>query len=160
MSDSDHRDIRIRHGARRPEHLAIGSEAPNIVGKDLQNQPLDLHDYRGKVVVISVWFTGCGPCMALSPKEQHLIETYKERPFALLGVCCDETIDKAQKTATEHKMNWPCWFDGQNGPIARDLNVLQWPTIYVLDKDGIVVAKDLHGDELDKKIAQLMEDRN
>lgn len=139
------------------EHLTIGSEAPDIVGKDLHGEPLDLRAHRGSVVVVSFWFTGCGPCIGMIPQEQRLIETYKGRPFALLGVCTDDKLEQGQKTAAEHEMAWPCWFDGGNGPIARDWNVLHWPTIYVLDRDGRIVAKDLRGDELDAKIAQLME---
>ncbi|MEX2114196.1 MAG: TlpA disulfide reductase family protein [Pirellulales bacterium] len=138
------------------ERLSMGSELPNISGKDLNSTPLDLRDYRGKVVVISVWFTGCGPCMGMVPQEQRLVETYRGEPFALLGVCCDESTETGQKTVQELGMNWPCWFDGQNGLIARDLNVLHYPTIYVLDKHGVIAAKDLRGELLDAKVAQLM----
>ncbi len=138
------------------EHLSIGSEAPNIKGQDLQGRPLNLRDYRGRIVVLSFWFTGCNPCMEMIPQEQRLIETYKDRPFDLLGICADEAVEEARKTATEHKMTWPCWFDGGNGPIARDWNVLSWPTIIVLDKTGRIVAKRLHGEALDKKVAELM----
>ena len=138
------------------EHLAIGCKAPDTVGKDLQGQPLDLKVYRGQVVVLTFWFTGCGPCMGFVPQEKRLIETYKGRPFALLSVCNDAELASAQKTAAEHEMDWPCWFDGENGPIARDWNVLGWPGVYVLDKQGRIVAKHLRGDELDEQIAELM----
>jgi thiol-disulfide isomerase/thioredoxin len=143
------------------EHLTIGSEAPNIVGKDLHGQPLDLHDYRGKVVVISFWFTGCGPCMGLIPFEKHLIETYKGRPFALLGVSGDESREQALKTSAEHKMDWPCWFDGGlNGPILGDWNVLSFPTFYLLDKGGRIAAKNTEDKELESKIVDLMQEKN
>ncbi|HEY2253414.1 MAG TPA: TlpA disulfide reductase family protein [Planctomycetaceae bacterium] len=125
------------------EHLTIGSESPAIVGKDLDGQPLNLRDHRGKVVIVSFWFTGCGPCMGLIPQEQRLVKTHKDRPFALLGVCTDETLDQARKTAHDHGIDWACWFDGENGPIAREWNVLSWPTIYVLDPSGRIVAKNL-----------------
>jgi thiol-disulfide isomerase/thioredoxin len=138
------------------EHLTIGSPAPGIVGKDLHGRPLDLSAYRGRVTVLSFWFTGCGPCMGLIPQEQQLIKTYQGRPFALLSICTDESLEQAQKTAAEHNMDWPCWFDGGNGPIARDWNVLAWPSIYILDEQGTIVAKNLRGDELDTKLAGLM----
>ena len=141
------------------EHLDIGSELPNITGKDLEGRPLDLNYYRGKVVVISVWFTGCGPCMEMVPSEQRMVAANKDRPFALLGVCCDETIDAAQKTSAEQKMDWPCWFDGAGGPIATALNVLHWPMTYVLDKNGIIVAKDLRDEKLAEKVAELLDKR-
>jgi hypothetical protein len=53
-------------------------------------------------------------------------------------------------------MDWPCWFDGSNGPIAHDWNVLAWPAIYILDEQGTIVAKNLRGDDLDTKLAELM----
>ena len=127
------------------EHLTIGAQGPAIAGSDLQGQPLDLADYRGKVVVLSFWFTGCGPCVGFIPQERQLIETYRDRPFALLGVCTDEAAEDGRKTAAEHKIGWPCWFDGANGPIARNWNVLHWPSVYVLDKQGRIAAKDLSG---------------
>ena len=138
------------------EHLSLGSESPTTVGTDLQTQPLDLKSYRGRVVVLTFWFTGCGPCMGMIPQERCLIETYKDRPFALLSVCTDAELDSARKTATEREMAWPCWFDGENGPIARDWNVLHWPTVMVLDENGRIVGKDLHGERLDAKVAELM----
>ena len=45
------------------EHLVVGAEAPEIVGSDLDGKPLKLSAYRGRVVLLSFWFTGCGPCM-------------------------------------------------------------------------------------------------
>lgn len=141
------------------EHLTLGAQSPNIAGKDLQGKSLDLRDYRGKVVVVSFWFTGCGPCMALAPQEQRLIRTYQDRPFVLLGVCTDEAREQARETAAEHKMNWPCWFDGPNGPISRNWNVLKWPTICVLDRRGRIAARYYSGgQELDDKVAALMEE--
>ncbi|HEX4145975.1 MAG TPA: TlpA disulfide reductase family protein [Pirellulales bacterium] len=141
------------------EYLTIGSQCPNLVGEDLQGQPLDLLKYRGRVVVVTFWFTGCGPCMDLVPREQRLIEIYKDRPFALLSVCTDQSRETAQATAAEHKMNWPCWFDGENGPIAHEWNVQSWPTTYVLDPSGRIVAKHLRGEQLDAAVARLMAKR-
>ena len=57
-------------------------------------------------------------------------------------------------------MDWPCWFDGKNGPIIRDWNVLGFPTVYLLDKGGRIVAKNPGDKELEPKIADLMEEKN
>lgn len=139
------------------EHLTVGSEMPDIVGTDLNGEPLELRDFRGKVVMISAWFTGCGPCIGLIPQEKRVVERYKDQPFALLGVCGDDTREQAQQTAAEHQMDWPCWFGGGlDGPIVRDLNILSWPTIFILDPEGRIAAKQLQGDKLDAKIAELL----
>jgi AhpC/TSA family len=78
----------------------------------------------------------------------------------LLGVAADELPATAQKTAAEHKMNWPCWFDGENGPIARDWNVLSWPMVYVLDKQGRIVAKNHGGRSLELEIAKALGEKS
>jgi thiol-disulfide isomerase/thioredoxin len=139
-------------GLHALEYMTLGSDAPDITGKDLDGRALDLRKYRGQVVAVSFWFTGCGPCMGLVPREQQLVRTYRGKPFVLLGVAADESLATAQKTAAEHKMDWPCWFDGENGPIARDWNVLSWPMVYVLDKQGRIVAKNHGGPSLELEI--------
>ena len=141
------------------EHLTIGSPAPRIVGKDLHGRPLDLSAYQGRFVILTFWFSGCGPCMGMIPQERRLIQKYQGRSFALLSVCTDESLTTARKTAAEHQMDWPCWFDGADGPIARDWNVRGYPTIYILDKRGVIVAKRLRDEPLDTKIAELMDSK-
>jgi peroxiredoxin len=140
------------------ERLTIGAESPRIVGKDLAGRPLDLFQYRGRVVLVSFWFTGCAPCMHELPVHRKLLEAYKGRPFALLSVCTDASLLDAQKTATSKGMDWPCLFDGENGPISREWNVLTSPTIYVLNQLGVIVAKNLYGEKLERKIAELMQE--
>lgn len=139
------------------EHLSVGAEAPDIVGQDLGGHPLNLRDYRGRVVVLSFWFTGCGPCMAIIPDERKLAEKFKDRKFTLLGVCSDSSADMARKTADEQHITWPCWFDGENGPINRDYNILKWPTLYLLDQSGRVVDKDMDRWHLEETVARLLE---
>jgi peroxiredoxin len=139
------------------EHLSIGAEAPDIVGQDLNGQPQNLKDYRGRVVVLSFWFTGCGPCMQLVPEEQRLVETFKDRPFALLGITSDADAELARKTASEHGITWPVWFDGENGPIHRDYNIMSWPTLFLLDQSGHIVDMDVDTRHVEEKITELLD---
>ncbi len=138
------------------KNLSVGSKAPNIAGVDLNGQPLDLQDYRGNVVVLSFWFPECGPCIALVPQEKKLIEKYEGKRFTLLGVCRHEDRVVALNAANEHQMDWPCWYDGPKGPIVRDWNILRWPTVCILDQNGVIVAKDIQGTELDGFLEELM----
>jgi peroxiredoxin len=138
------------------ERLTIGSEAPNIAGKDLNGEPLDLSDYRGCVVLLTFWSTDCGPCMEMIPQKQKLLTTFEGRRFTLLSVCRDEQVDVARKTVHERGIEWRTWFDGAGGPIARDYNVLGLPTTFLLDQRGWIAAKELDGVELETKIAELL----
>ena len=66
-------------------NLAVGKPAPDFEGLGVDGKPLKLSDYRGKVVIIIYWFSGCGPCLQDIPFERELAEKMKGRPFTLLG---------------------------------------------------------------------------
>ncbi len=139
------------------ENLIVGKEAPMIVGTDLRGKPLRLSDYKGKIVLLSFWSSGCGPCLQMIPEEQKLIETFGGQPFALLAVNNDQELTVAQDTAEKKGIDWPCWYDGQDQPIHKDYNVLMWPTFYLIDPEGKIAAKDVAPTELAAEVKKLME---
>jgi thiol-disulfide isomerase/thioredoxin len=139
---------------RNLPQLKVGGTAPAIVAKDLDGRELRLEDYRGKVVVVVFWGAWCGPCMAMVPHEKEIHERYRNKPFALLGVNCGDTLEKAKETVKEKGMAWPSWWDGEQirGPIETDYNVPHWPSVYVIDERGIFVAIDPRDEALDQAI--------
>jgi AhpC/TSA family len=100
-------------------------------------------------------FKGCGPCEAMYPDNRKLVETYRGRPFAFLGVMGDEAGTVKQLVA-ERTITWPCWWEGKSGPIGSRWNVSSWPTIYVLDHRGTIRYRNLQGDVLAKAVSQLV----
>jgi thiol-disulfide isomerase/thioredoxin len=138
--------------------LAVGKEAPAIEGPDLKGKPLRLADYRGKVVVLSFWGSWCGPCIAEIPRERALVERHKGKPFALLGIDCDADKAAALKVVAENGITWPSWTDGApgEGPIADRYKVSSYPRFFVLDGRGIIRAKHVRGDAIDKAVDDLL----
>lgn len=125
------------------ENLMLGQEAPDIVGKDLDGAEFRLSDYRGKVVAIV--FTGhwCGPCRGEYPYQRLLLEVMDADEFVLLGVNSDADIEVARQAKLDERLDYRAWWDGHAerstaGPIATRWNVTGWPTIYVLDENGII----------------------
>ena len=141
------------------ERLIVGAEAPDAMGRDLDGNPLRLSDYRGKVVLLSFWFTGCGPCLASIPEEQELVERFRDEPFALLGVCRDRDVAKSKQTAEEHGITWPCWFDGNPGAITDAYNVTGFPTFYLLDAEGRIVSKHVPQGQLAEAVEAVIHPR-
>jgi thiol-disulfide isomerase/thioredoxin len=144
----------------RLHKLAIGQEAPEIDGRDVNDRRFKLSDYRGKVVVLVFWGSWCGPCMAKVPQERELVERLKGRPFALLGVDSESDRQAGIKAMERERMTWPNWSDGHvgEGPIARLYQIQGYPTVFVLDAKGIIRAKNVGGEPMDKVIDGLLKE--
>jgi thiol-disulfide isomerase/thioredoxin len=147
------------------QHLGIGKEAPEIVGKDFDSKEFKLSDSRGKVTVLV--FTGewCGPCRSEYPYQRLMLELYKDKPFALVGVNSDAKLDVAKKGKVESRLPYRAFWDGYaekstEGPIAKAWGVTGWPTMYVLDKKGVIRFAGLRHEDLLKVVAQLMAEKD
>jgi peroxiredoxin len=140
--------------------LAVGKPAPEIEGPGVDDKPLRLSDYRGKVVVPVFWGTWCGPCMAEVPHERSLAERLKQQPFALLGVDCMDEKETARRVMEREQMTWPSWYDGRTpeGPIAERYHVKGFPSTFVLDVQGVIRAKGLRGERLDQVVEALLKE--
>jgi peroxiredoxin len=145
--------------------LTIGKVAPDIEGKDLDGVDFHLSDYRGKVVVLL--FTGdwCGICRTEYPYERLMVELYKNWPFAILGVNSDPDLTQAKQAKVDRDLPYRAWWDGNQedntgGPIATAWNVTGWPSIYVIDGQGVIRFVDLHDEDLLKAVRQLLTEQN
>jgi thiol-disulfide isomerase/thioredoxin len=120
----------------------IGKPAPEIEGDDIDGKPMKLSDYRGKVVVLSFWFSDCFPCRKMIPDEKALVKRMEGKPFVLLGVNNDQDRDKGKALVGKEGMTWRSWWDrGTGGSIAHRWAVEGWPTVFVLDHKGVVRYK-------------------
>jgi thiol-disulfide isomerase/thioredoxin len=121
------------------DHLSIGRPVPEAEGEDIDGRPMKLSDFRGKVVVISFWATWCGPCMGLVPKEKALVEKMKGRPFALVGVNGDDDRAKVKEVSAREGITWRSfWNGGRLEGIPVKWGVSGWPTIYIVDANGLI----------------------
>src|SRR5262249_40010097 len=119
--------------------VAVGKPAPAISREGVDGRVLTLGDYRGKVVLIDFWAELFPPCRAAYARERALVKRYADRPFALLGVNGDGTRKEASRVQEREKQTWPSWYDGgPGGPIATRWEVEVWPTLFLLDKRGVV----------------------
>ncbi len=81
------------------------------------------------------------------------------RPFVFLGINSDADREQLKETLKTENINWRSWWDGGsiNGPIQTKWKVTQRPAIYVLDEHGIIRARDVTHDDLDRAVDGLLE---
>jgi thiol-disulfide isomerase/thioredoxin len=140
-------------------NLRPGKPAPEITAEDLEGRPFKLSDYRGKVVMLVFWASWCGPCMAAVPHERELVERYRGRPFALIGVNGDDDKAAAARAVAQNNISWRSFWNGADhraSPILSAYNVRGWPTVYVIDPRGVIRGRELDEKELDALLETLV----
>ena len=89
------------------------------------------------------------------PHERSLVQKFKDRPFVLMGVNADDPADLKDIVASKN-LPWDSWADGSSGPIAAQWNVDSWPTIFLIDGNGIIRYIDPPPQDMDDDIEQLI----
>jgi peroxiredoxin len=139
------------------EHLAIGAVVPEITGTDADGVTFRLSDYRGRVVILMFSADWCGPCKGLYPGNRQLLHRFCDKPFAILSVMADDHVESVQKAHEDGEITWRTWWDGYHGPIAMQWNILQWPTIFVIDHRGVIRYRDCIREELTNAVTELLQ---
>lgn len=140
------------------ENLRVGQKAPDFTAKTIDGETIDLSDLEGKVVLLDFWASWCGPCLADIPHFQSIRATYAEDELHIIGISLDRNLEALNEFLKEEKMDWPHVFqpEGWTGELIKLYNVTSIPDTYLINRKGIIVAKDLGGKELEKKIAELL----
>jgi thiol-disulfide isomerase/thioredoxin len=120
--------------------LSVGAQAPEVVSQDLDGKKVKLSDLKGKVVVLDIWATWCGPCKSMIPHTQKLVEKLKDKPFVFVSVSADAQKETLVNFLKSNKMPWTHWWSGMAG-MVKDWEVEAFPTIYVLDAKGVIREK-------------------
>jgi hypothetical protein len=91
------------------------------------------------------------------PHERSLVERMQGKPFVLLGINSDKK-ERVQAAIERENITWRSWWDGGStgGPIARQFEVRGWPTIFVLDHQGVIRFKNVRGADMDSAVDQLV----
>lgn len=147
---------RVTRPVESPE-TAVGGAAPEIEAADLAGARMTLSAHRGKVVLLVFWASWCGPCMRDVAHEKELVEHFKGRPFVIVGVNGDHTKDKAASAAQAHAIPWRSfWNGGDDGPITKQWGIQAWPSLFVIDHDGVIRHNYLRGSDLDAPLERLV----
>jgi thiol-disulfide isomerase/thioredoxin len=141
------------------ESLVLGGEFPGFSFDDLDGTNISLDAYRGKVVLVDFWATWCPPCIVELPNVLAAYQKYHDKGFEIIGISLDKDKARLEDFLEENGMDWPQYFDGKgwDNELSNKYGVNSIPTTYLLGPDGGIIARDLHGDELEKAVGKALE---
>lgn len=159
-------DIKSFHGmvqqttmmVAKTEAIKVGNEAPELLLPMPNDKELALSSLRGKVVLIDFWASWCGPCRKEMPNVKKAYEKYKSKGFEIYGVSLDKERDAWLEAISKDGLTWPQVSDLKfwQSEAAQIYAVQSIPFTVLIDKDGKILATELRGAELEKKLAEIL----
>jgi len=138
----------------------VGNPLPALEGKTLDGENASLAALKGKVVLLDFWASWCAPCKAEIPHVKELAAKYAgDKGVVVLGVNLDYTVADGVRCAAAEKIPWhsltfPNW--GENNPVLQAFGVSSIPSVWLIDADGKLIARDIPPAELDTALEKAL----
>lgn len=136
----------------------IGDFAPLFTQADTAGHPVALKDFRGRYVLLDFWASWCAPCRAENPTIIAAYNKYKSKGFTVLSVSLDENKESWLSAVYKDGLPWTQVSDLQSwdNAVGMQYNVHRVPANFLIDKEGKIIATDLRGDDLGKKLQEVL----
>ena len=141
-----------------PEGLDVGQKFPDFAVMDLAGKAQSVAAHRGHLTMIDFWATWCPPCRGEMPNVIATYNRYHAQGFDIIGVSLDSDRASVLNFTADQGMPWPQFFDGQawNNALAVKYDVKSIPMDYLLDTHGVIIGKELRGDDLPAAVAKAL----
>jgi peroxiredoxin len=142
----------------RMKVLSVGSVAPDIALNTPDGQTVKLSSLKGKYVLIDFWASWCGPCRRENPNVVKMYNRFKGKNFEIFGVSLDDNKDKWLAAIEKDGLTWKHVSDlkGWQSAGAAAYQVSAIPATFLVDTEGKIVAKNLRGDDLERKLSEVL----
>lgn len=143
--DDEFKKIQIKENQRFPE-----IELKNVA---LQSEKFTLTE--SEYILVDFWFCRCKPCLEQIPELIKIYDSYKDKGFNILAISVDRSpdVERWQKRIVEKEIPWKNYLD-ENGEFSLLEKIISYPTNYLLDKNGIIIQKNIEIEELEKLLSE------
>jgi len=144
------------------KRIDMGSTAEDFSGPTPEGKLLSLKESMGKITIIDFWASWCKPCRMENPNVVRVYNKYHDKGLNIIGVSLDKQQTAWTKAIADDDLNWnhvsnlKFWQD----PIAQAYGVRSIPATFIIDEEGKVIAKNLRGPALEKKISELLGEKS
>ena len=136
--------------------IDIGETAPDFTGPSLNGSNITLSEELSKhsVTLLDFWAAWCRPCRIENPNLVRLYKSYNDSGFNIIGVSLDRTQEQWEQAVEDDNLLWTqiSNLNFWNDPIARRYSIRSIPQSYLINSDGLVIGKNLKGNDLEEKI--------
>ncbi len=140
--------------------IEVGEIAPDFTAPSIDGPDITLSNelLKNKVTLLDFWAAWCRPCRVENPNLVRLHKKYKNAGFDIIGVSLDRTREQWEQAVIDDNLPWTqvSNLNFWNDPVARRYSIRAIPQSYLLDKDGLVMGKNLRGQELEDRILALL----
>jgi peroxiredoxin len=141
---------------------AVGKVAPDFEQPDTAGKIVKLSDFRGRYVLVDFWASWCIPCREENPNVVKAYKYFHNKGFTVLSVSLDQPGKKEAwlKAIHQDQLTWTQVSDLKvwNNAVAKLYGIQAIPQNFLLDKEGKIIAVDIKGEELNKKLLELFHD--
>lgn len=145
--------------------LEVGDKAPELLFNNPDGRAVALSSLKGKMVLVDFWASWCGPCRYENPNVVKVYREFKDKQFkngngfTVYSVSLDNNMDRWKTAIAKDSLEWNshvCDFGGWGSKAAQRYNIHSIPSSFLIDADGIIVAKNLRGPALKATLKNLL----